>query len=69
MQLFEVTVRADLHDVTLLVVATDEAEARVLARTKGIVRAVDANHGPFTVRGSGRVIGAVEEPPVREAAN
>lgn len=60
MQLFEVTVGARPARVTLLVVAQDEAEARTLAGTRGTVHAVDANHGPFSIRGKGRVIGNVE---------
>lgn len=60
MQLFEVSIRAVSSDITLLVVAADEAEARTLAGTKGTVRAVEANHGPFTIAGQSRVIGDVE---------
>lgn len=60
MQLFEVSIRAVSADITLLVVAADEAEARTLAGAKGTVRAVEANHGPFTIAGRGRVIGDVE---------
>ena len=69
MQLFEITVRNEPSDVTLLVVAADETEARLLAGTRGMVRAVDANHGPFTIRGHGRVIGDVEDRSARQASH
>ncbi len=69
MQLFEVTVRGEPSDITLLVVAADEAEARLLAGARGTVRAVAANHGPFTVRGASRVIGDVQTPADRSAAH
>jgi len=69
MQLFEVTVRGEPSDMTILVVAADEAEARVLAGTRGTVRAVEANHGPFTIRGESRVIGDVQATGDRQTAH
>lgn len=69
MQLFEVTVRGEPSDMTLLVVAADEAEARVLAGARGAVRAVEANHGPFTIRGASRVIGDVQSNADRQTAH
>ena len=61
LKLFEITVREPGGaDRTLLVVAATEREARELVRPRGLVLAVNANHGPFAVRGASRVIGAVE---------
>ena len=61
LQLFEITVQEiQGGDRTLLVVAGSEGDARRLARARGRIKSVAANHGPFAVKGSSRVIGEVE---------
>ncbi len=60
-QLYEITVLdRDGSDRTLLVLARSESDARRLARARGRIKAIDANHGPFAAQGGSRIIGDVE---------
>ena len=59
LDMFEVTVDDGRRERVLVVVASDEREARRLAGSRGLIKGIAAVRGPFAVRGGSRVVGAI----------